>query len=194
MAAIDQGRRLLVADRDQEAFEFLEEMVQRFPEDAEIRLLYASTLLAFRPVDADAEVAKAVELGQDDPVILVRAGNQLLGGGDVEAARYCAARANELVEPGFILEAGLIGLDGRLAAFDGNDGLAERKLRTAMAKDPDYPMFAINLARFLDSRNRRVEAIEVIDNALESCKMKDGLQELRDEILGTSAEDDRDQE
>ena len=87
-----------------------------------------------------------------------------------------------------------MGLDGRLAAFDGNDDLAEEKLRSAMAKDPEYPMFAINLARFLNSRDRRVEAIAVIDKALENCKMKDGLQELRDEILGPGAEDDEHQE
>ena len=168
-------------------------MVQRFPEDAEIRLLYASTLLAFRPDDADAEVEKAVELGWDDPVILVRAGNQLLGSGEFETARNCAARANELVRPGFILEAGLIGLEGRIAAVDGNDDVAEEKLRAAMAKDPDYPMFAINLARFLNSRDRRMEAIATIDDALTTCKMNDGLQELRDEILGSAVEDDNHQ-
>jgi Tfp pilus assembly protein PilF len=191
-AAIERGRELLTGDKNEEALEFLEEIVQRFPEDAEIRLLYASTLLTFRPDDVAAEAAKAVELSPDDPVILVRAGHQLLGRGDVEAARACAVHANEMAQPGFVLESGLVSLDGLLAAIDGEDDLAEEKLRRALAEDPDYSIVSINLARFLNERNRQTEAIAVIDDALEKCRMKEGLKELREEILGTSPGDDED--
>ena len=102
-------------------------------------------------------------------------------------------RANEVAQPGFILESGLVSLEGLLAAIDGEDERAEEKLRRAMAEDPDYSTFALDLARFLNSRDRRAEAIAVIDEALATCRMKDGLKELRDEILGTGAGDDKDQ-
>jgi hypothetical protein len=40
VAAQSQGRQLLaIADKEPEAFKFLEEAVQQFPEDPEIRLL-----------------------------------------------------------------------------------------------------------------------------------------------------------
>lgn len=190
-AAITRGRELLTADKEREALEFLEETVQQFPEDAEIRLLYASALLPFRPDDVVAEAEKAVELRPDDPIVLVRAGHQLFSGGEVEAARSCAARANEVAQQGFVLESGLASLDGLLAAIDGEDELAEEKLRRAAVEDPEYSTFAIDLAKFLSERDRQTEAIAVIDNALENCRMKEGLKELRDEILGTGAEDDK---
>ena len=183
-----------MADKDQQALEFLEETVQRFPEDAEMRLMYASALLMFRPEDVLSELEKSVELSPDDPVILVRAGNQLLNEGHIEAARSCAARASELASPDFILRSGLVSLEGRLAAIDGKDDLAEEKLRRAATEDPDYSSFPINLARFLNERDRQTEAIAVVDHALANCRVKNGLKELREEILGTGPEDDEDQE
>lgn len=183
-----------MADKDQEALEFLEDAVQQFPGEAEIRLMYASALLMFRPEDVLSQLKKAVELSPNDPVILVRAGNQMLNEGDIEAARSCAARASALASPHFILKSGLVSLDGRIAAFDGDDELAEEKLRRAAAEDPEYSSFAINLARFLNERDRRVEAIAVVDHALATCRMKDGLKELREEIVGTSPGDDEGRE
>lgn len=50
-------------------------------------MLHASILLAVRPGEVAAEAAKAVELGPDNPVILVRSGLLMLGRGDVEGAR-----------------------------------------------------------------------------------------------------------
>jgi hypothetical protein len=48
-AAIDRGRKLHVSGHPEETFEFLDEAVRQFPDDPEIRLLYASTLLVFGP-------------------------------------------------------------------------------------------------------------------------------------------------
>jgi|GEM_PF-5236081 len=98
--------------------------------------------------------------------------------------------AKDLAPPDFILKSGLVSLEGRLAAIDGEDDLAEEKLRCAVAEDPDYSSFALALAKFLNERDRQSEAIAVIDNALENCKMKEGLKELREDILGTSPRDD----
>lgn len=186
-AAIEQGQRLLAAQQEQEAIEFLDEAVLQFPDNAEIRVLYASILLATRPDDVAAEAAKAVELGPNDPVILVRAGHLLLGRGDRKAARSCAARANELVQPDFVLMSGLLNLEGLLAAVDGRDDLAEEKLRAAVESDPSFAASAVDFAKFLAGRARQAEALEVIDDALEHAKQKVELERLRSGIVGDGA-------
>jgi Flp pilus assembly protein TadD len=90
-AAIARGRELRELGRDpDQALEFLEEAIQRFPEDHELRLLNATILMALRPDDVAVEAAKAAELAPDDPATLVRAGHVLLSR-DREAARSCAA-------------------------------------------------------------------------------------------------------
>lgn len=181
-AIIEQGHELLAAQQEQEAIEFLERAVEQFPEDPEIRILYASILLASRPNDVAAEAAKAVELGPDDPVILVRGGHLLLGRGEVEAAQSCAARASELSRPDFVLLSGLESLKGRLAALSGEDEVAEEQLRAAAARDPLYSTFALDLAKFLIGQGREAEALEVIDGALAHAKEKADLKRLRTEI------------
>jgi Flp pilus assembly protein TadD len=180
--AIDQGRRLLATGQHQEAFEFLEEAVRRFPEDAEIRLLYASILLAFRPEDVAVEAAKAIELGPDDPSILVRAAHLLLQRGEVRAARSWTARANELVKPEFVLMSALESLEGRIAALDGDDDLAEEKLRNALEHDPAYSTFAVDLAKFLAERGRRADAVDVIREALGRVNDRGDLERMLQEL------------
>lgn len=59
--AIAQGHKLLAAGREQRAYEYLENAFQRFPGDLEIRLLYATSLLAIRPKEAIGEAIKAIE-------------------------------------------------------------------------------------------------------------------------------------
>lgn len=181
-ATIDEGRKLLAEQREQEAFEFLKEAVQQFPKDAEVRLLYASILAAFQPDDVAAEAAKAVELAPSDPVILVRAAHLVLDREDLETAHSYAARANEVAEPDFVLMSGLINLNGRLAARNGEDELAEEKLRSAVERDPSFAAFAMDLAKFLAARNRQAEAVGVLDEALKHGKYMDDLKRLRTEI------------
>lgn len=127
-------------ERDEKALEYVEDAARRFPDSAEIRLLLASALLASRPEDARAQAAKAAELGAKDPVIQVRAGDLLLSEGDLDAARACAARAQEAVDGKFILMADLEGLIGRIAARDGDDTVAEEKLRSALRREQNGPV------------------------------------------------------
>ena len=181
-AAIDEGRKLLAEQREPEALEFLEEAIQHFPEDAELRLLYASILAAFQPKNVAAEAAKAVELAPSDPVILVRAAHLVLDRDEFEAARIYAARANELVEPDFALMSGLINLNGRLAALNGEDEVAEEKLRSAVACDPSFAAFAMDLAKFLVVRNRKAEALAVLAEALKHGKYTNDVERLRVEV------------
>lgn len=184
---INRGRELRKAGRDQEALDFLEGAVQRFPEDPELRLLYATILLGFRPNDVCAEAAKAAELAPDDPAVLVRAGHLLLGSGDRKAARSCAARANELVQPDFILMAGLDDLNGSLAVLAGEEELAEEKLRSAINREPDNERFVRHLAVFFAERGRLEDGVAVLDEGLKHVEKTDELERMRSRMASEAA-------
>ena len=158
---------------DRENFELLEKAVQQFQDDPEIRLLYATILLKFRPDDVASQASKAVDLAPDNPRILVRAGHLMFNRGAVEAARSCAARADELAQPGFVLMSDLANLHGLLDAFDKEYDLAEENFRSAVEGQPDNASFAVDLAKFLAARARPAEAIEVLDRALERTDILD---------------------
>ncbi len=181
-ATIDRGMRLVAALQEQEAISFLAEAIERFPEDGQIRLLYATALLAFRPDDVVSQAAKAVELDPNDPGLLVRAAHLVLNRGDVAAARSYAARANELVHPGFVHMSGLHHLNGIFAGMDGNYDVAEEKLRMAVEMDPAFSSFAVDLVKLLVHQGRQDETIGVIDAALRHVPDKSALEQMRGEI------------
>jgi Flp pilus assembly protein TadD len=188
-ATIARARELQRSGRNpEEALEFLEAAVRRYPEDPELRLLYATILLAFTPEDVAAEAAKAVELGSDDPIILVRAGHLLLSRGDRETARFCAARTHELARPGFVLMAALVHLDGLLAALVGEDEVAEKNLRSAVASKPGNEQWVRHLAVFLAERGRLQEGAYVLDKALKHAKHKEDLVRMRDKMTAEAAD------
>jgi Flp pilus assembly protein TadD len=142
--------------------------------------------LGLRPDDVAAEAVKAVELAPDDPATLMRAGHVLLGR-DRVAARSCASRANELAKPDFVLMGGLDNLNGLLAAFAGEDELAEEKLRSAVDREPSSESFAKNLAVFLAERGRLQEGAEVLDEAIKHIEHKDELERMRDRMAAEAA-------
>jgi Flp pilus assembly protein TadD len=181
-ATILKSRELLVEGRHQENFEILQQAVQRFPEDPEIRLLYATTLIEFHPEEVASEAAKAVALGPDNASILVRGGSLLLHRGDREAARSCVERAARLAPPDFALAGGLENLEGSLAALAGQDDLAEEKLRGAVGREPGNEPFARNLAVFLAERGRLREGAEVLNEALKHVGKQDVLEQMRDRM------------
>jgi tetratricopeptide (TPR) repeat protein len=183
-AVIEQARGLIVEQDDQATFEFLEAAVERFPEDPELRVSLASIYLEFLPDQVRAQAAKAAELGADNASIQVRAGHLLLGGGDSDEARECARRARRTVGSDFVLIAGLEGLEGGIAAADGDDELAEKRLRSAAEREPEYSAYAVDLVQFLARRSRTEEALEAIDKALKTVKERDRLERLRSELAG----------
>ena len=184
-AAIDRGRSLLAEGKGDRALEAIEDTARRFPQSAEIQLQLASALLAFTTDEVGAHAVQAAELAPDDPIIQVRAGHMLLNEGDLEAARACAARAEELADGEFILLADVEGLSGLIAARDGNYVFAEEKLRSALQREPEWSSHWLHLARFLWARGRNEEALAVIGESLEQVKEagdKDLLERLRGEI------------
>ncbi|MGN6587967.1 MAG: tetratricopeptide repeat protein [Solirubrobacterales bacterium] len=182
-AAIKWGRKLFAAGREQEAYEFLQKAVQEFPDDPEIRLLYATSLLAVRPADAVPEIIKAIDMGPSEPIRLTNAAGILFKMGQVETARSYAARAKELASRDFVFMPYLINLDSHFAALEGNDELAEEGFRLAVKREPDGETFAVDLASFLSKRGRQEEALEVIDKALPQTKRPEPLERLRRDLL-----------
>jgi tetratricopeptide (TPR) repeat protein len=180
--AIARARDLLADERDQEALGLLEKSVEEFPESPEIRVLLVRVYRRLRPDEVGPQLKKAVELGRDDPAIQVRAGHLLLHEDEVEAARACAARAEELVVGDWNFAADLDGLVGRVAAREGRDALAEEKLRSAIGQEPEYPSHWLHLARFLWARDRDGEALALIDESLDQVLSRDNLELLRADI------------
>jgi Flp pilus assembly protein TadD len=180
--AIQRSRALLVSGRHEANFDHLRTSVEKFPGDPEIRLLYATVLLEYGPEEVAAEAVTAAELGRDSPPIIVGAAQLMLNRGEVEDARTWLARANELAPADFTLGASLMNLNGLIAALDGEDELAEERLRSALRSEPDNGPFAIDLARFLVSRERRDEAVEIVDQTLMRTDGRENLERFRAEI------------
>jgi predicted Zn-dependent protease len=179
-AAIKRGR-IMRAEGGAEAAEFLEGAASRFPDSPEFPMLLATVYLELRPDQVTTQLEKAAELGPGDPAIQVRAGQMLLDGGEIEAAQACALRAKPSVDGDFVAAA-LEGLVGRIAAREGEYGIAEEKLSSALEQEPQYDPHAIHLARFLWARGRNGEALTVIDESVGQANHKDDLESLRREI------------
>jgi tetratricopeptide (TPR) repeat protein len=186
--AVYQGWRLIRRGHEQEALEVFEKAVQQFPEDAGVQLSYGTILLTFRPDEVVAEVSKAVELGPDNPAILVRAAHLAFDRGERDLARTWTARANEVVQPDFVLMSGLEHLNALFAGIDGEYDVAEEKLRSIVQDDPEFFAYPRDLARLLVFRGRQAEAIAVLDAAMERVKDKHYLEELRAKIVASEAE------
>jgi len=180
--AIKLARGLLRDGKYRETYQFLQEAIEQFPADPELRLLYATILLEFRPDDVAAHASKAVSLAPHDPQILVRAAHLMFNRGEVEDARSCAVRVSELAHADFVFMSDLVNLTGLLAAFDEEHDLAEEELRSALEDEPTNGSFAVDLVRFLAAQDRSTEAIEIIDHALACAKNTETLKRVRREI------------
>jgi Flp pilus assembly protein TadD len=181
-AVVDRAHRLVIAGDREGANELLRPAAARFPDDPEIRLLYATTLLEFEPEGVGAEAIAVLELAPEDPIILTRLSNLLLFAEKIDEARSSLGRARELAPPDFLFESELSHYEGMLAAWDGEDDVAEAKFRSAVAGEPKSGPFALHLARFLANRGRDGDAIAAIDEALPRVSETDDLEGLRDEL------------
>lgn len=181
---VERAKRLLLEGRDDEFLAFTEEAVESMPEDPEIRLLYATALLPFRPDNVAWEAATAIKLDPDNPWRLVRAASLLFHRGEIDAARSYVGRAAQLAPSGFEFAPELAHLGGRIAAIDGDRDLAEESLRAALEAEPDRPEFARDLAQFLCDQDRCDEARDVVDSSLSVNPRDRELNQLRHRLAG----------
>ena len=96
---------------------------------------------------------------------MYRAGNLLLGAGDLAAARRCAERAVAAAPTNRVLVNLLTHLQGRIASVAGEDDIAEPLLRSAYEAEPRNGRNVLDLARFLLARERIDETLELLDCA-----------------------------
>jgi tetratricopeptide (TPR) repeat protein len=167
-AAVERARRLILEDRNEELIAFSKDAARRFPESAELQLMFARGLRRDERSDADvaAQAAKAATIGARDPSIQVQAGYILIDAGDIEAARQCVARAQESADEHFVFAVDLDGLRGRIAAREGEFAEAEDLFRSVVRREPQWPGNWTQLARFLWARGRNQEALTVIAESL----------------------------
>lgn len=181
--AYKTASRLLRSGKQRELIAFVEGAIARFPNDAELRMTYATGLwLESRWEDAQWQVATAVSLNIDDPGLLARAARFMLDVGDPSTAARYADWAARLAPPDFEFEADLENVRGVVAALNGDSTTAEAALRAACQQRPEQWTFSHNLARFLYNAGRKTEAFEIIDAAIASGPSADLAKQLRQEL------------
>jgi Flp pilus assembly protein TadD len=181
---VERAKRLLIDKRREDYLEFMETAVDRFPDDPEIRLLYATALLPYAPDRVAVQVATAIQLESNNPWRLTRAASILFHLGELDAARAYVGRAAQFAPADFEFGPELAHLGGLLAALDGNDEIAEEALEAALEAEPGRPNFTRDLAKFLSERGRTQEALEVIDQGLVHNPENQELAELRTDFDG----------
>lgn len=162
----ERSHRLLKERRDQENLALLEGAVARFPEDPEVRLLYASALVPFRPQDAPAEIEVAVELASEDPWQLKRAASLMYYLSEFTASKTYLTRAAEHAGDDAVLAGEIANLAAKLAVVAGEDAMAGELFELAVSTDPHDEWFVRDLASFLAEHGRVAEALEVIELGL----------------------------
>jgi Flp pilus assembly protein TadD len=116
-ATIEHAKRLLASRRYDEFLAFTERALARFPNDPEIRLLYATAIMSSRPDEAAWEAATAVSLDKENPNLAFRAAHVLFACGQYDAAETYAAHVRSIAPPDFIFTAELNQLEMKLRAI-----------------------------------------------------------------------------
>lgn len=179
---VEWAKVLLLQQRYDEYLEFLEEAVERFPNDPEVRIHYATALISSRPDEVAFQAATAIQLEPDNPWRLVRAASLLFSVEEFDAARDYVGHALRHIPVGFEFAPELANLGGKLAAQTGNDEIAEEGLSAALEEEPDRPIFAYDLARFLADHGRDAEALAILEKALRSSPEDQKLLQLYDDL------------
>jgi Flp pilus assembly protein TadD len=175
---VERGRRLQLERRSDEFFEFTSGAVEQFPDDPEIRIMYAVALVDHRPGEAPWQAGLAIKMEPDNPWRVVRAASLLFHLGEIDAARDYVRHAVQLAPEDFEFAPELANLGGMIAALDGDDQTAEHALRAALDAEPGRPDFARDLVRFLADRERLAEARAVLEQALKADPEDRALLEL----------------
>jgi predicted Zn-dependent protease len=95
-ATVERVHRLLVQERYDELLSVTAPAVERFPTDPELGLMHATALFWSRPEEAAGQLATAVSLDKNNPWLVVRAANLLLGLGELDAVEAYLDHAESL--------------------------------------------------------------------------------------------------
>ena len=206
MDAVAEAQRALREGDGDAHVACAERALGRFPEDAGVRLEYASALLARDPDLAASEALRAVGLDAvPDAARLTRAAGLLFSLGETAAARWCVEQAATAGPTNVVIVNQLAALRGQIAAREQDYSSAEHFLRVAHEADPSNPFFACDLARVIlvskDHDARLQDALDVIDRTLtlapdHSYATLEGrkiLEQLRAQIRSVLDEPSRDQ-
>jgi Flp pilus assembly protein TadD len=177
----------LIASGSPDRLPFMRRAIEQFPDDPELRLLYAGTIFPVSAQDARWSAARAIELDPDDPSRLTRAARLMLYVGDVASAGSYAERAARCAPAGFLFGSDLTAVRGLVAALNGDPVEAETLLRSAHDAEPARETFARDLARFLVQDGRGPEAIQVLDLSISFGGDTLELREFRDEVAVKTA-------
>jgi tetratricopeptide (TPR) repeat protein len=181
---IQRGRDLFIDDPGgEETREFLARAVERFPDNAEIRLLYGTSLLDIDPEDGMREAMRAIDLFPHEPLYVIRVAALMFRMGRPKLSRDLAARAREMRGEESLFGPQLIQLEAHFALQDGDEDAAESGFLRALEREPDNGDFAVDLAALLSERGRREEALGVVERSLPIVRWKDGLERMRTELM-----------
>lgn len=154
------------AGRHDENLRTLARALEARPDDANLHLLLASTLLALdRTTESVESVRRAAACADDDPGILTRVASLCFYAGDVSAARSYISRAKEVAPRGFPLRRELKDLERR-AARRARGMAAEARLTEEFDADPGRPGLAAELARHLAANGQRYAAYHAVARGL----------------------------
>jgi len=179
---VQRSRSLEREGMEHENEMLLRSAVARFPGSAELAIR-AGAATFDTPRDSKAYLRRAAELAPEDPATLTRCASLFVSHREFEEAETLVMRAGERAPADFVLGYDLAHTAGQLAAVKGKNELAERMLVGAFEGRPDVPHFGRELALFLESLGRPVEALAVLSEALRLNPGDEHLREVRREML-----------
>jgi tetratricopeptide (TPR) repeat protein len=164
---------------DDESEQVLRAALERFPDDPDICLDTAVTLLVSSPDEAAELIRRAIALAPDDPWKLTRSASLMIALAHLDEARAYANRALKLRPDDFEFDADLLRIVGVLAWDKGNYELAQSSLETAFEGDPETPAQGIALAEWYASQGKVVDTLRVIAVVRKHRPEHPGLKELQ---------------
>lgn len=154
------------AGHHEQNVQILERLLAARPEAPELHLLLAQTLLAMdRYPDCLSAVYRAIDLGENDASILMRALTVCRGAGDLVGARQCIDRAKRVAPRGFPLKKELREQDRYLKRQEKDQARGEH-LSSSFDKEPRDWRVAADLARYQIRTGHTYAAYYVVARAL----------------------------
>jgi Flp pilus assembly protein TadD len=148
------------------AAELFRRLLDDDPDDPELHLFLASALFELNQrAECRREVHRAVDLGWDDPSVLLRVVWLCLRRGDFKCARKCVDRAKQVMPRDFLFKEELREADRHLKRrVAGRE--KEKALSDRFEVDPEDRRTATELARHLARTGREYAAYYVVSRGL----------------------------